>query len=306
MKSEVKPGLSPTRTVLRCGSGFYTLVPGNLWREKGAYEIRYGGRILQVFPFWICFAFLVGHVPMFTQCILFYIESLALKITYAVLMGLAMVSYLLTHFTDPGMLPWTWADTRKQKYSSHELREGVATTPEQFLWAYSHPQPARCAFSRRYGYYVLRGDHDCWWVNNFIGINNHRHFLRSVWYSAILTIITDLTGLYVLRTHWSEMSWRTIIIAFCYQVPMNILGGVSVHQSYLQSRNVTKNVTLFELTAVPEALEARVWDNGCLRNWEEVCGSRWFLPCWLLPFPIPRTQNGFGYGMVDQIKGFSP
>ena len=277
--ADAPPPNTPTRTVLRCGSGFYRITPENPWRRKSLFEIRYGHRILSFFPFWICFAILAGHIPVFTRCILPFVEASVWRTVYGVLMGLTMVSYLATHFLDPGMLPWTWSETQKRKYSSQEFRDGIASTEEQFVWAYGHQQPARAAFSRRYGFFVLRGDHDCWWVNNFVGINNQRYFLLSLLFSSLLTVYTDVIGLGVLANHRHEMTKKVIWTAVLYHIPSTWMGCVAIFQLYSQVRNVTKNVTLFELIASQADMVQPVWDRGCFNNWEEVCGSRWFLPC---------------------------
>jgi hypothetical protein len=66
-------------------------------------------------------------------------------------------------------------------------------------------------------------------------------------------------------------------------------------QSVNQIYSTSKNMTTVEAKFGKWANRPNPYDNGCMSNWEEVCGSRRFWFLWPFPIPIPKVQDGFGY-----------
>lgn len=252
------------------------------------------GRV-SLWPFWLCFTALLSYIPYFFIYLRPVLPEESRKfwtVIYLIPLISAAINFFLTHWLNPGFLPWTWSETRKKNYTTEEMREGVASTEEQWAWAAEQDRPERSAFSRTCGYFVLRADHDCFWVNNWIGIRNHSYFLRAVYSGFAFAIITTyLSG----RIWWEDkipVSRHVFNLMFVLPIGLGIMNGIQV---WTQSINACANETILEILKGTWRERPNHHRKSCLRNWEEICGSRWCLPCWLLPVPIPKVEDGFGY-----------
>lgn len=289
-----RPHLTETITVGRCGSGFYTIDPEGTYENFQALKVRYGHRICSPFPFWACMLFLIYNGKIVKENALDVIQVRWLYPVYYSLLFLCIIHYLITHFKNPGVLPWNWAETQKMSYTSAEMRNGIASRVEQFEWAQRHPIPARAAFSRRWGFWILRGDHDCFWVTNWIGIGNHRYFVSATIFGTLLFALTIGITIDVVVRAWDAVPRKR-----CFTITSLVMGYISLvnlNQMLVQCRNITRNDTTYEKIVVKSDPDApSEWDRGCWKNWEEVCGPRKFLLCWLLPVPLPMEQDGFSF-----------
>jgi hypothetical protein len=90
-------------------------------------------------------------------------------------------SYFAAVCADPGFLPYSWAATQRLRYSWEEQLSGLAVRPDQIAFGSSH-RPPFASFSTQAGRYVIRADHICGWIANWVGKRNHKQFLLiSVW-----------------------------------------------------------------------------------------------------------------------------
>jgi hypothetical protein len=101
-------------------------------------------------PFIICFCSLIFHGYYFPTAIFPLIAPLPrwVRWAYWFLQSQTMLNLLCTYATNAGLLPWNWSATRKKLYTAAEIRDGIATTLEEFEWAASHDAPARAHFSK--------------------------------------------------------------------------------------------------------------------------------------------------------------
>ena len=290
----LRPPLSKTRQAF-CPSSPCFVVEVPLTNER-TYPVFYWRHWpIAIWPFWCCFVVLLSYIPYF----LFYLlpcvpeESQTFwKVVYLVPLASAAVNFLLTHLLDPGVLPWTWSETRKKSYTFDEIREGIASREDQWNWAASQDRPERSVFSRTRGYFILRGDHDCFWVNNWIGIRNHSYFIRAVYSGSLFAAATTVLSVKIWRMDAVPVSRPLFYILTL--IPVG-LGLINLTQAFNQSYNISRNQTIVEQLKGLWIGAPNPYRQSCLRNWEEVCGSRWCLPCWLLPIPIPKVEDGFGY-----------
>jgi hypothetical protein len=207
-----------------------------------------------------------------------------------------MLNLLCAYATNAGLLPWNWSATRKKLYTAAEIRDGIATTLEEFEWAASHDAPARAHFSKPWGLFILRCDHYCHWINGWIGIGNHAHFLRSISYGSFLAFSTTLVMLFV---WWRGLYKGRMIPFWIFVLVYLVQGSICAIQVVQQSLNVTANQTTFEVLRGLWKHQRNPYRKRCLSNWEEVCGSWKFFLFWLFPIPIPRVQDGFGYEKLE-------
>jgi hypothetical protein len=267
---------------------------GPFYRVKGSPQIRCVCRIFRLFPFWTMALASLFHVAYFFR---YAVPGLPesfrrpVGVVYLIFYTFAALNLFATYFTNPGALPWNWSISRKKSYTSSELCTGVATTIEQFEWALSHDSPARSHFSKKTGFFILRADHDCFWVNGWIGIGNHRYFLNGM---AGLAIFCLYSGFWMLWTFF----YGTYGNFFFFISILGITGFcafLSVGQGFLQARNISLNATIIEHLKGKWATGRNPYRKDCIRNWEEVYGPRVCCPLWCCPFPIPRVEDGFGY-----------
>jgi hypothetical protein len=282
---------APTRTRTVCGN-WYVADDGSEW--AGA-PVKCGVHPVTLWPFWVCYAWLLTHVFFFVWQVAPSIppsgRSFAVCV-YVVLWGSSCCNFLLVYCTNPGLLPWNWSETRKRAYTAAELRSGIATTNEQAMWAKAHAAPNRAHFSRRLGWFVLRADHDCTWVNGWVGAWNHAHFVRAVAWGTLLLCFSMF---------WAARAWvRGAVegapwLFHLYVAASIALGGITARQTAEQSSRISLNRTTVEMVRGLWE-EGSPYDRGCLANWEEIFGSRRFLPLWPCPVPIPGRYTGFEYG----------
>jgi hypothetical protein len=68
-------------------------------------------------------------------------------------------------------------------------------------------------------------------------------------------------------------------------------------------RNLARNVTAIELW---NERGVAGYDKGCLRNFEEVCGSRVWIGCWMVPccVCVRPLEDGFyqSAGMLSEVS----
>eukprot|EP00913_Durusdinium_trenchii_P008691 g8164.t1 len=87
----------------------------------------------------------------------------------------AFAERLKTRYTinaDPGL-------SRRTRNVSHDIEEGL---------------PQRAHKSRQYDHPIRRYDHYCKWVNNVIGLLNHREFILMVGGRGLSLVVQYLTG----------------------------------------------------------------------------------------------------------------
>jgi hypothetical protein len=101
--------------------------------------------------------------------------------------SLFLYTYFAAACMDPGFLPFTWVHTQRFWYSWQEQLDGLAVTEAQFAFARSHRAPG-CSFSASSGRFVIRADHICGWIGNWVGKRNHKQFILFNFYGFWLGI----------------------------------------------------------------------------------------------------------------------
>jgi hypothetical protein len=66
--------------------------------------------------------------------------------------------------------------------------DGTAILPSQIAYVNSVRRPPGCSFSKSYGRYVIRADHICGWIGNWVGKRNHKHFLLMMFWGTIASV----------------------------------------------------------------------------------------------------------------------
>lgn len=97
---------------------------------------------------------------------------------------MALLSYLLAIFRDPGRVPLRYLPDVEDRHTPlHEVkRKGGDLRYCQKCESYKPPRAHHCRVCKRC---VLRMDHHCIWINNCVGHNNYKAFFLFVLYAVL-------------------------------------------------------------------------------------------------------------------------
>jgi hypothetical protein len=205
----------------------------------------------------------------------------------------------LSWLVDPGYLPYFYPLTGRTTFTPAEMRSGTASNSSQRAWARRQRRPARIVFAETTGRYVIRGDHYCVFVDNWIGLYNHRYFLLAV---AYMTIYIVLYAAHLLFQYFKSKGhiprWQMAIL-----IGEGLAFGTLTLGSMLQQCNLVASNRV-----VVDLLKGRKqsFDRGIVNNCEEVCGPRKYFWLWWLPIPLPLGTDGFSYGDIDPMILLEP
>ena len=192
-------------------------------------------------------------------------------------LGLFMWSYLGAMCMDPGFLPYTWVKTGRYKYTWQEQLDGLAIRPDQIEFAKNH-KPPFASFSTSAGRFVMRADHVCDWVANWIGKRNHKQFILMMVWGSVFSgslfawrfwrtgdFMKDHFGLF-----WFDIFASIIEILFALVLPLVFIGVMYD--------------LLMNTTQIQRWNGVYGEDLGCCGSCREVFGQG--SPCmWIVPTP---------------------
>ncbi|KAF2094093.1 palmitoyltransferas-like protein akr1 [Rhizodiscina lignyota] len=129
-----------------------------------------------------------------------------LNVIFGVSIALCTYFYFLTMVEDPGYVPKS-GSRNQQKAVIDDLLEAQKFDEQNFCIPCMVRRPLRSKHCKRCNRCVAKHDHHCPWVDNCIGINNHRHF--------VLYVLTMEIGVVVLV-------WLTLSYLDALPAPVNV------------------------------------------------------------------------------------
>lgn len=230
---------------------------------------------------------------------------------------LALWAYLKAFMTDPGVVPKSWHNFVR------EVGPALPVVPSAPKWSpgkatycrkCSIPRPERAHHCNVSGFCVLRMDHYCPWINNCVGVNNHKFFLQLVVYGSMASLIGIATSLPELilcvgklcglneGSIWQDNSLQvTDMVAFIMFGSLAIFLGILLAPMLfthvpLAFSNVTAIEGNYDNMANPYHLGSRI------ANLEQILGV--FGPDWFVPvMPIQRKGDGVSFPRWDEPLG---
>ncbi|KAJ9620580.1 palmitoyltransferase akr1 [Taxawa tesnikishii (nom. ined.)] len=120
-----------------------------------------------------------------------------MNLFFAMSFGLTTYFYVMCAFTDPGYIPKS-GSRGQQKAVIGDLLQNKIFDERHFCTACMIRKPLRSKHCGRCKRCVAREDHHCPWVDNCVGVNNHRHFVQYLIFLAIgIALIIRLTLAYL-------------------------------------------------------------------------------------------------------------
>jgi hypothetical protein len=228
--------------------------------------------------------FLLSTIPL---AIFFAISFLklpaVLRIPASIEVGLTLIlfmtSYYLASFMDAGYLPFDWYRTKKFKYSWQEQLDGLAVRPDQKEFAKTY-RPTYASFSGSFGRFVIRGDHICFWIGQWVAKRNHKQFLLLNFWGGIYGLSLMVWTLFGKEVLSVNSFVRTALVLFAFGIEM--IFSISMLWVFFSSLNDLKNnVTTIQKWKADRG-EQRARDYNCNQSMREVCGHGTCL-CWMCP-----------------------
>jgi hypothetical protein len=186
-------------------------------------------------------------------------------------------SYFAAVCMDPGFLPYSWVTTQRLRYSWEEQLSGLAIRPDQIEFGNSH-RPSFVSFSRQSGRYVIRADHICGSVANWVGKRNHKQFMLLAFWGMVsigsLLLWSAMKSAEATERYpWSQ---ACVAVATVFEIVFGFLMLVTIGTGCAE---MCGNQTQIQRWKHEEG-ENRGWSAA----WREVFGSGSRL-LWLLPTP---------------------
>ena len=224
---------------------------------------------------------------------------------FAILFAL---SYLMIIYEGPGFLPYYYPlKITHNPNAPVDYLSGVVTTVRQEEYVRSKPKPERTDYFSTVKRYVIRPDHFCGWVGQFIGKKNHKLFflfnLYGVTYITAFLLCTGFSFAMVAKEpSASRIQFGILLLYIILAFFFVAMTSSFVVQSIFR---FTNNITFFEEMKRQAPINRPHSFNEAIHNWEDVFGpiQKWYT--WLLPIGafhgIPDEQLVPNHGFTNSL-----
>lgn len=212
--------------------------------------------------------------------------------------GLSMISMLTVVFTNPGKIPDNFSistipKTQKVNHPDDIIPKFYLLGRIGYCTNCKKDRPHRAHHCKRCKTCILRYDHHCHFLNNCIGLRNHKAFILFLVYLGISSLIcTFHIGTIIIEGYFE---WKFLFFMIAYAVVAILsLGFGLIHGSNvcLNSTGLEQKWKIYEL-----------FDQGLGENFKQVFGDKCFL--WPIPFDTSKV-NGLLFPMkiktIDEPK----
>jgi palmitoyltransferase ZDHHC13/17 len=137
-----------------------------------------------------------------------YSQAPFLNLGFTIVFGIMIYSFLKSMLMDPGFVPLL-AGVSEQKGVIEELIGRGEFDSRHFCVASYIRKPLRSKYDKKYKRVVARFDHNCPWVNNVIGIRNHRFFVIYVTSLFVGILLLDWLYFFPFKSTQSPFKYFT-------------------------------------------------------------------------------------------------
>lgn len=238
-------------------------------------EIKFESLILVFVSSLIFFTYYTYYTSIFSQF------QGTLKKVSVIETTIVTILFLWSYFSaacmDPGFLPYDWYRTQNDWYSWEDQLSGLAITEMQCVFVDMHERPKNASFSRSSGRFVIRGDHICDWICNWVGKRNHKQFLLLMVWGIFYCFSMSIWSLLANLKNLSSFQYSLVVISLV----LEIIFGTSLILFFFSSLYLV----LSSRTKIQVMKNLEMNDKkSCVDALEEICGPGTKM-LWLLPFP---------------------
>lgn len=223
-------------------------------------------------------------------------EKIAMLVLTSVIFFIWIVSYFCACCRSPGYLPFYWSVEKKEVFTYEQQMDGVCTNDEQKQFATYNYRPERGSFSQQARRLVLKADHICKWIANWVGLKNYRYFYQTVLWFLIYFIDWFVVFILVF-VRIGQDGWKTRVGNIGILVCVIPIGGFLIFVIIIFRRHtrytVHNTTTLQQFRLKKNADKHNYYDLGCWNNCVQVFGPAKCCICWFFPVPIKREWGGF-------------
>ena len=214
------------------------------------------------------------------------------------------IAYLQSMCRSAGYLPWYWFVEKRTRYTYEEQMGGIITNNAQSNFCNVCARPERAILSTKARRIVLRADHICQWIGNWVGLKNYRYFFTQLVWFVLLFIFFFVVIIFqiidLVKNGWETTIPRIALIILFIPVMLFFIFFMIVFTRHIRYL-VTNNTTVHELKSEKSGDYTNPYDLGCWQNCVETLGPAKYCPIWFCPCPIPRTNDGFVWKRNDQV-----
>ena len=221
-------------------------------------------------------------------------DQLICSITIMISLVMFLWSYFGAACKDPGFLPFDWVKTQRFYYKWEEQLSGLAINERQIEFAMNeNNRPKFASFSKSAGRYVIRADHICGWVNNWVGKRNHKQFILMCLWGSIYSFVLIIWDVIFVKNISEKGSIVMLIMLVCFSIELSF--GILLLYVFFENLKDLKN----NVTTIQKWKELRGQSYGCQQSMREVCGNHCYL-CWLIPI------SAFDKNMIIEADDIPP
>lgn len=288
------PMFSKWRYVCKCCGGKCNLVyfPSIKRYYCNQWECNVMYPILVLSLLCVSYAFSIVAIVEFLHTA----EKIAMLVLTSVTFFIWGTSYFCACCRSPGYLPFYWAVEKKEVFTYEQQMDGVCTNDEQKQFASYNGRPERGSFSQQARRLVLKADHICKWIANWVGLKNYRYFYQTVVWFFIYFLDWFVVFILVF-VRIGQDGWKTKVGNIAILILVIPMLGFFVFIFIILRRHtrytIHNTTTLQQFRLKKKSDKHNYYDLGCWRNCVEVFGPAKCCICWFFPIPIKREWGGF-------------
>ena len=244
----------------------------------------------------VCMPVFVSCISIFTLLVWVFLvyseyKKTWMRIAAPIEIGFTLVMFAWSYFgascMDPGYLPFDWVREKRLRYTWQEQLTGLGVRQDQIEFAKNH-RPRFASFSKSAGRFVIRADHICGWIANWVGKRNHKQFMLLLFYACLYTLALS-TSRFLVSQPLEQCSPTLGFFADMCSFLEIMISMILLANAISNCIQMASNRTTIESWKNIQNTEGRTFR-------EEVCGSSPLL-CWLCP--IPAFSDDLPFSGID-------
>ena len=167
----------------------------------------------------------------------------------------------------------------------------------RYWQVWDNVQPPRSRHCEMWNKWILKYDHHCFYIANWVGYHNHKYFVLLIFYTTLACIFDSLCFVYGWSQGWFDSPVKSLFsLANCF-IQLSIFMTMSslILLLMLTSVMMIKNTSVAEVKKFYEIICSNsVFNIGIINNIKMVMGEnpwRWLLP----DAKIERKWNGIDF-----------